>query len=357
MKKLHIIIVLACLFSLPAAAWTGFSKEKKINDHFTMGKDTKLRIQNEYGYVRINTWDRDDVTIDITISVKATSDRNAEDIINSITIEQNKANDRYSYKTQVRRKKGAFAFTIDKAIDKSSMEINYVVHMPADGYLELTNKFGDVFLADYSGSLFADVSYGAIKTQKLKGERISIKSSFGSIVIPSIEIGSIESRYSKITIDKAQKLTLGNRFGKLNIGNADKLYLNQEYGDATLGTIAQLKGNISFAGFSMDKVTEMADVTMRYCSKANFGTVGGGVDAIKVQAHFSSISFQLDNTTSLTADIQTRFGGVNYRNSSNTFVLQESDSEDRNTNTYTGKIGSGKGHMVIQSEYGNITFR
>ena len=348
MNKILFLVLLLSVGAFTARSGELVKKEKKVTDKFSTNKESKLRITNQYGKVHINIWDKDEVSVSVIISASATSADKAQELLDDIEIQEEKSNQIYTYRTNVKRKK----LTIN---NKNEMEINYTINMPAYQYLALNNRFGDVYIASHNGPLLVDVEYGAIKTGDLNGPNANIKVSFGSLNTTKINTGSIEARYSKVTVDAARKLSVNHKFGKTYISNTDMLTLSQDYGGAQLTKINRLKGHIAYSDFSMDKPGAETDLYMQYCSHASLGVIESDAGRISISAKFSKLTATIGDNAGLDVDINTKFGKVSYR-SAQGITLQEIE-EDMHTSTYRGKTGSGKTRVVMHLEYTNMSFK
>lgn len=346
MKKLHIILLfLAVLLNVSALA-AAFTKEKKINDRFTTDGYSKLRITNQYGKVHINTWSKNEVTINIVVTAKAETEERAKSLLTEVDITQQKADNRFIYYTAIKRKK----FSLKDNADELS--VDYTINMPHNMFIELKNRFGDVFIDDFSGQMHLSVEYGAVKVQKLTGNVINMEVDFGSLSIASADNAYIISRYSKVNVDRASKLTVTSRFGKSNISNVKRLTLSQDYGDVALNNIEVLKGDISYSGFTIDKLGTEAVLNMQYCTKCNLGTISGKTERLSVHAKFSKLTCIVENNADMSVAITTKFGSVNGLSLQKTEV-----DEDRYNSSYRGKLGAGAGKMSMSLEYTDVNFK
>src|ERR1700722_4408489 len=146
---------------LPPAYGQTISKEKKISGHFSTDRG-KLVIDNRFGKLDIHTWDKNEVTVDITITAKANSADDAQRILDAISItEPRDKSDGIVYKTVIGKGKNS--------ITNSEMSINYIINMPRRLTAEFTNKFGDIEISDVTGKLTIDLEYGALKTDAISG--------------------------------------------------------------------------------------------------------------------------------------------------------------------------------------------
>lgn len=350
MRKLQVVFTILALGLLSgnAFALTGV-REKKLSKHYTVSNGDKLSIDNRYGKVHINTWDKNEVTVDVVIRIEAKNDDKAQQLLDRINISERNAGHEISYVTEIKNNK-----VVNLANQK--MSIDYTINAPRKNALDITNKFGNVYLDDFDGSLQMDVSYGALKTEKIGGDDKYIKVAFGSASIESLDRGKVEVSYSALNINKAQKLDVLNKFGKSTIGSIQDLKINQQYGDLQLGTVERINGTVSFAGLDVDKLLKSADMNLKYCSRADFGYLGSSVDLVKLNASFGSVFCHVDDDASLAVDINVNFGQVSNHSRYVNLTSSKPDDDSRNAVSYTGKIGRGSGKMQLNVSYGNINF-
>jgi len=347
----NLIILAIWIYSvtwLPVAYGQTFSKEEKISARFS-GDREKLVIDNRYGKLDVNTWDKNEVTVDITVTAKAKSADDAQKILEAISITQPKnKSDGIYYKTVIAKQK--------HGITSSEINIDYVINMPRKLTAEFTNKFGDIEISDVTGKLTIDLEYGGLKTGAISGNDNDIKVGFGNAVIPSIETGTIRCSYSKLSIDKAGSINVFNQFEKTTITSVHDLHIEQKYGDLKIGSVSRLEGNVQFAGLVVDKLLKSVQMTLKYSSAARFENVGPDVDNVDINSSFSSLFFHFDNEASLSCDVDASFGNVS--NSAHNVSLTTSGSGiPAQGTTYKGKVGSGHGSMALHVSYGNVTIK
>jgi hypothetical protein len=348
MKCLSLIATCLLLIAwIPSLQAQAVSKEKKYSGRFPASKGD-LMIDNRYGKLEINTWDRNEVTVDITVKVKASSASCAQDMLDRVRIEEPGENaNSITYRTVIESR--------SCGSNSNELNIDYVVYMPRKHNATLINKYGDVKIADVEGKIEIDVKYGKLTAGSFKGTNNSIRMAYGSSTISSIEAGMIQSAYSKLTIGKAGTVKIANQYGKTEIETVRSLEVDQKYGDLELGTVNMLKCNIQFAGFYVEKLTKSVQLNIKYGSKARFDCVGPDVDNVSVNAGYSNLNFHLDKNASLAGDIDLSYGNV--RNNASTVNLTSSGSEKPGrSSSYSLKTGSGKGKFVVNGSYGNVTF-
>ena len=204
MKTIQRTIASICvlLYSVQVLAWSDglTTKEKKTHSQYSVHDGDRLEISNTYGKVHINTWDKNEITIDIVVTAKARKESDAQEILDRISFvmsDPGGSGHTVSCKTVLASQK--------HNVQESSMQIDYTINAPKRNAIDITNKYGDVFLADFSGKMRMNVSYGGLNMQAITGGDKRVKVAFGS--------ASVSSRKN------AMLLMLGQRCLRLRVFN------------------------------------------------------------------------------------------------------------------------------------------
>ncbi|MGJ7032348.1 hypothetical protein [Niabella hirudinis] len=202
--KQHIKIFSLVLLLLAASAarahydstemgWNS-EKRKTMARSYPLTDQSRVSIKNSFGNVTVLNWNRNEVKVEITITVKANSDEAASAILDAISIDEKKGTD-ISFETKFRSR------TNNGRGKSSSMQIDYVVNIPATTRLKITNSFGNTVIPDRSGATELSQSYGDLTTGSLANtERLSVD--FGKLVTGELENTRVHVKFSKVEIDK-----------------------------------------------------------------------------------------------------------------------------------------------------------
>jgi hypothetical protein len=349
MKSLPILT--ACLVVLLCAEMAHgetVTKEKKISGRFPASKG-KLIVDNRYGKLTVNTWDRNELTVDITVTAKAFSENAATELLNKVSIVEpgDKSTGVY-YKTEIGNGR--------LSANRGEFRIDYIINMPRRHTAELINKYGDIEISDAEGKVRIDLDYGSLKTGTLEGGDKEIDVSYGNASIVSIGTARVTSSYANLSIQKAGSLDVSSKSGNTRIGTVHDLDIDQKYGDLKVGSVNRLSGNVEYGGLIVDKVMKSLQMTLKYSPGAKYGYIGPDVDKISVSSAYSNLYFHFDNAASLSTEVAIRYGRVN--NSASNISLTESESDKTGlASRYTGKVGRGSGTMELDVIYGNVVFK
>ncbi|WP_462255311.1 hypothetical protein [Ferruginibacter sp.] len=272
-----------------------FVKNKSVNKSYNVSSSDKLNIQNSFGDVKVVTWNKNEIKVDITVEVSANTEAVAQKIIDGISIADSKSGGDVSFKTAIKGVNNSKG-------EKSSMKINYDISMPASNPLHIINEFGATVVPDYKGEVDLSSKFGSLTTGALSNVK-SLNVEFGKAKIESAANGNVSIKYSSA------------EFGKLS-GNVK---LNLEFSSAT---------------------------------KINIDNSLTGLDA---KVSYSTFNLKPANDLSASYNISTSFGGFKNR----TNVKFDGDEEDdgkgpKFDHNYNGKSGSGSVSIKIKSSFGEV---
>jgi len=314
------ILALAAVIALPALSRAagnedGSEKKKNISKSYTVGPNEKLKIENSFGDVVINTWDKSEFKVDIEMYAKATSDERAQYMLDHIKVEDSQSDNAVRFKTDVHINGGNNDGDDDDDDDNKGnhkhhgnknqeFHINYVVYMPSTNPLDLTNSFGKTTVPDFKGLANITSKFGSLTAGNLSNvDMIDVE--FGKA-----EIGDVHN--GKITFKFDDKSTVGKLTGTVKISN-------------------EFSGNLQY-------------------------NVGNGIEDLMINDSYSSVRVVVPKDLSASFTIHTNFG--EFHNSTD-FAIKESGEEDDNSGPkfdkdFAGTVGDGKARIKIKSSFGDL---
>jgi hypothetical protein len=323
-------------------------RSRKISRSFKVKSSDQLSIDNKFGKVHVNTWDRNEITVDITMIGRANDADRAQRILDAIDVKVSEESGLIAFRTEIAKIQG------NNQNGKKGFEINYTVNMPKGNPLKLKNSFGDVYLADLDGKADLNVSYGSLKAENLTHADNFVKVAFGSGEVESLKGGTLDVDYSKVNVERMGNLTVNSGFSKLSVEKAGNVDLKARYGDVKIGTVDNLVGSAGFSGVDVNQVNEKVNMKVEYCNDFDVNSVARNFKEINVDGSFSKIKVTFDPATSFNFDVNLQYADLDANDNLNNFSFVEKKS---NSKVYRGNFGkNGGGNVKISSRYGNVDF-
>src|SRR4029078_10241085 len=77
-----------------------FKKTKSYTKSYSLGSNDKGSLSNQFGEMKISTWDKNEVKVDVSITGKSDIETRAQQILDHISIEDGKSGNTVSFKTK-----------------------------------------------------------------------------------------------------------------------------------------------------------------------------------------------------------------------------------------------------------------
>jgi hypothetical protein len=304
--KAYNVFLLGTLLLMSGTVMAGeepkVEKKKTYTKTHSVSKSDKISLTNQFGELKLNTWNKNEVKVDVTITAKANSDQRAQDILDRINIEDGKNGSGVFFKTKMKDDKNGKKKN-NAEYKNEGFTIDYIVYLPSSNPLNISNSFGATIIPDYNGE--AD-----------------IESKFGS-------------------------LTAGN------LPNVKEVTV--EFGEATIESIHDGKIVVKFSRAVVNKISGNIEAIFEHSSGTKLG-VDNNVKSLNIKNNFSTVYIDVPKDLSANFDVRTNFG--DFTNKTDFAIKKEEEDGDRHgpkfDNRYTGKSGNGSIAMKISSEFGKV---
>lgn len=271
MMKLKSIGLILILGSSLMANAQGYERMKRIEHVYPIKENTRVEIDNKYGNVHVNTWEKDSVKIRIKITAQANRPQNADKQIDRVRFSVDKSEGYVVCKT-IYGQQGELGKIVDE-IDRvgkmlfsgyHKVRINYEVFLPPTTDLFVANKFGDIYLPSWKGDLSLDLSYGDLRARKIRNaKRIRLRYA-GKAIVDRIDNGEVNAAFSDLIIDEVRKLNLNSRSCDISIETADDLTVASSHDKFMIEQVEDFDGSMSFTKCKIRNLTGPMDITSKY---------------------------------------------------------------------------------------------
>ena len=118
---------------------------------------------------------------------------------------------------------------------KGQFSIDYAISMPVTINLDLTNKFGDIYINEVQGKTRVDLGYGNLEARKLGNSDNTLDIKFSKVRVNWIKGAVTSMKYSEMHLDYAGSLRL--KILKPGCGKDHRLQCRIRRGEAEHGEI------------------------------------------------------------------------------------------------------------------------
>jgi len=184
---------------------------------------------------------------------------------------------------------------------KNQVEIDYTVMVPSSMDINVSNKFGDIFIDDLKGNVSVSLSNGDLKINRLEGES-SINHHFGKGIINYINNGKLTLSYSNLEIGEGKQLNVTSKSSEIYIDKVDILKIESRRDKYLAGQMNNLFGNSYFSDISVGSMHDEVNFSPGY-GDFRIDSVSAGFSYINLNSDYSDIRMVFSKTSSFYLDI------------------------------------------------------
>jgi hypothetical protein len=222
---------------------------KEVRQTHAFTTESKLYLENKYGNVFISGWDKNTIEIIVNIEAESKNADKAEKLLARVQTNIQATEKLITITSEIgATKKGFFGRQINK-IDPFKNEkttINYTIYLPKWAFIEIYNKYGDITIADWNGTLKADVEHGDLRiSDMLKNADLTIK--YGKLNAVTLQESSIVSKDGFLTIHNGSNLQIESDGSEMLLSNIKNLQIISNKDQIEISKIIGISGSMKYS--------------------------------------------------------------------------------------------------------------
>ncbi len=327
---------------------------KEFHKEYKAGASSTLNLNNKYGDIVIQSWDKDQVVIDVKVTVDLPNKEKAEKLLNYIDVQFSESGDLISAKTVIDDK---FSFT-GWGGDSKKFSIDYNIKMPAAAALALVNRYGNTDIDELHGLVSLDIKYGNLTAGKLTRENVKplnrVNLAYGKGNIDEAGWLDMTMRYvGSFTITKSQALLLDSKYSKLDLGETSSIVGESKYDNLRIAKINNLVLDNGYCEVNVGELTKKLTYTGSYGS-FDVENIPAGFEALQTDTRYIGVKMVIDESASYKLEAKLSYGGLKYNEDkfkNQRTIVQNNSSEISGT---MGDEATPASSVTISSSYGSV---
>ncbi|PZX19145.1 hypothetical protein LX69_00812 [Breznakibacter xylanolyticus] len=262
------LLTLLLASSVSHLSGQSFEETRRVARTFKASDNLLVEINNKYGSVVVNTWDKDSVRIDITRKISEKNEDRFKRLRDNIDFRFTDLPNYISATTALGSKHSTLLQDVKEATNylsatESGSQIDYRVTLPARTNLKIVNKYGNVVLPALSGQVTVELANGDLQTRELTGSA-SLVMSFGNAQIKQLDQGSVALNFVNLSLGHAGLLTLDTKSSTLRIDQLGTGKITSRRDQITIGEAAAITLTGYFTKVNAALVTASASIHLTY---------------------------------------------------------------------------------------------
>jgi hypothetical protein len=348
-----IAVLLTC-----SLAGQSFNEKKDYHKSLPVTREMSLDVSNKYGTIHITPWNKDSVSVKVEVEANSSSLERLHKLFGGINVNITSSTFQVRAETE-------FSQTIDILFEsfkgltnkiipyESRLQINYFISAPEYMDMNISNKYGDVYMEDNTGKFSLSLSNGSFKANSLN-ESGEIELTFCDATINKIKKGYLNVSFSDVEVGESQDLKINSISSRFDLKKAGKIDAESRRDKFYIGTVSEVRGNSYFTDYRIGELEKELDVVSKYGS-LNASIIEKGLDMISINSSYSDLSLNFDPSVSYNLDIRQANAFV-VLPEKNTDIEKKTINEDKKEYNFFGKVGRNPGNVKvsIDATHGNI---
>ncbi len=353
--KASIILFLFIFANLASfAAKDEYSKE--LHKDYNVNEQSVLVVSNKYGDVDITNWKENKVSIDVKITVDHRDEEKAKELLEYLNVEFKKEGNKIYAETDINDKFNKSGWFFNFGSDSKEFSIDYTIKMPKTISLELTNKYGDVFINEITGYAQILVKYGNLKANKILRDNTKplsfVELSYSEGSIEEVNWLKLKLKYSpKFEINKSKAIIAETKYSELRIEENSSLVCESSYDQYRIGTLNNMVCESKYTDINIDKLTKKLDLTNKY-GDIDIDEIPAGFQEVKVYNKYGQIDLKIAENASYQIDGKAEYADIDIPGDAKVNRIEE--NTELSIEGYVGKDPNTKSKVKIETKYGSV---
>lgn len=344
------LILLICTIGLYAQG--GFTRQ--IEREFTIDKQTRLEIDNVYGNVNIMNHDQNTISIEVTVRANVRDKDRADEIFSMVDINISKEDNVIKATTRINDNLSRLFRGFN--IGGGGLEINYSVYMPSTVPLQLSNKYGNVFIDEIVSTSVIDVKYGKLNADKIihdsKEPLTKVILAYSDAVIQEARWINTEIKYAKMNVAQSKALVIMSKYSKVYVTKGTSIVCDSKYDTFEFGDITNFVIKTAYSNIRIDELTDKLQVESKY-TDVNVWRIPSGFESIKISSSYGNMRIGIEPDASYRLDGYGKYCDIKYPEN-NSHLNRIHENNELKVNGLIGSDQNTKSTVSISSTYGSV---
>jgi hypothetical protein len=353
-QKASISLIALAVVTYGIQAQGGGPFTKEIKKEYAVNPNTRLEVFNKYGNVDITSRNDAVLSIQVVIKVDVRDQQRADDLFGMIKIDITQEGDLIKAVTDIGEDFGRYFKGFNT--DNGGLEINYRISMPASVPVNLSNKYGNVFIDELTSTSTIDVKYGKLTANKIlhdsKEPLTKVYLSYSNGTIQETRWIELDIKYSKINITQCKALAVLSKYSKVFVNNASSVVSESKYDTYEIGKLNNFITTASYGHFTIQELSGKLQVDSKY-TDVIIDRIPVSFEGVKITNSYGTCKLGIDPAAAYKLNAYTKYCNIVYPEN-NAKVNRFNENNEMKVNGVIGNAQNAKAEVNVTSHYGNI---
>jgi hypothetical protein len=318
-----------------------------IKKEFSVKPDAQLTVNNRFGKVHCANWEKNSISFEVTITVTAADQDEAEKKFNRISIDFTDSPSAVTAITNMEEMKNS---------GKGHFSIDYMINMPVTINLEVTNKFGDIFINEVQGKARINLGYGNLEAKKLGNSDNLLDIKFSKANVNWIKGAVLSLKYSEMNLDYAGSLRLDSKFSDLDAEKIIALNVVFEGGKLNMENSSAVESKSKFSDIDIQRIEQSLNLDIQY-GNCDVHEMPADFTSVNIRNKYGDVSIGLNEQAKYSLEADLKFCDLDFPSDKAKFSFRSTTPTEKSYRGTVGGTDSPVSKVVVNSQYGNVSLK
>jgi len=350
----RLFAVSAGLIILSQIIYCQEGKTKKFHNDYEVNRNSQLVLINKYGDIDIKDWNKDQISVDVTILVRDINEQKAEQVFEKVEISFTREENIIKVETIFDEE--FFRLVNETNLQEKKFEINYLVMLPDYLKVDVNNKYGNIFVNRLASPSVIRVKYGSLKINELIAENkenmAEVDLGYSKGTIESCEWVKILAKYSQLTVQNSKALLSISKYSKISVEQGTTLICESKYDTYEFGSLSNFVTESQYSNIRGDVVKRKVELDTKY-TDVKIEQIPDGFESVNVENKYGSVKIGIASGASYELEGHAKYARINYPETGKVSRYQE--NVEMTLEGIVGTRNDPSAKVKIETEYGGVS--
>lgn len=348
-------LIIISFMSLVLIVMTSYSAQASKGDYtkpykkeFNINKGATLLINSEFTDIKAYNWEKDVISIEVTVSVDARNEDKANDKFRKVTVDMSGSSNLVSLTTGFNNN-----FSNN---GNNHLDIEAIIYYPSHIQLDLENEFGSCVFENIDGTAQIEMSYGDFDAQNLNHGDLDIEMEFGTARVQKFQAGKVEVSYGGFEAQYVGMLNLNSEFSAIDIEEINQIEVETSYDKFYVGNCNVAFVDSEFSGLRIDEIEKSLDMEISYGS-FNLKSIKPDFDMIHIDSEFTGITLYFEQPLNFAFKADADMGDFKYPQELASITYIDKEMMELSLKGYFGNAKGEAPKLIISLENANASVK
>lgn len=325
--------------------------EKSLHNSFNSDASTIFEINNIYGNIKANNWEKNEISVDIIITVWTRSEEKAQQYMNAFDVKILNDSNKISFSSIIDDEK------LDKSFKsgKSKYNIDYVINHPVYLKMNINNKYGNITFNELYGKVNINLKYGILNASNLSFDdsqpASKINIDYGKARIDKISWCEFNLKYSTLEIEKSTASLINSKYSNVFITEIFSLIATSQYDVYKITNCSRMNLGSKYSNISSDKIVYDLQLNLNYGS-CNIKQISNEFENVSINSNYTDVVASIADGSCYQISAIVDYGKLKYSPKAN--IDRHISAIGTSINGFIGCNGNAKSKVSVDSKYGDV---